>query len=120
VNHPIYNLDISNAPDAGGHFGRFGGRFAAETLMQPLKEIEEAFFAAWADPAFHAERLDLLKHYVGRATPLYHARRLSAANGGAHAASGFGGGVTVGAVVSLNLASFKCTGNGPSIVYISC
>jgi tryptophan synthase beta chain len=83
LNHLMYNLDIEHAPDAGGHFGRFGGRFAAETLMQPLKEIEDAFFAAWADPAFHEERLDLLKHYVGRATPLYHAKHLSAENGGA-------------------------------------
>jgi tryptophan synthase beta chain len=79
----MYNLDITHAPDAGGHFGRFGGRFAAETLMQPLKEIEDAFFEAWADPAFHEERLGLLKHYVGRATPLYHAKHLSAENGGA-------------------------------------
>jgi len=79
----MYNLDITHAPDAGGHFGPFGGRFAAETLMQPLKEIEEAFFEAWQDESFHAERLDLLKNYVGRATPLYHAKQLSAATGGA-------------------------------------
>ncbi len=78
-----YSLPIGHMPDAGGHFGRFGGRFAAETLMRPLKEIEDAFFEAWNDPAFHAERLDLLKNYVGRATPLYHARRLSEENGGA-------------------------------------
>lgn len=83
LNLPMYSLDIEHAPDAGGHFGRFGGRFAAETLMQPLKEIEDAFFEAWADPAFHEERLSLLKHYVGRATPLYHAKHLSAENGGA-------------------------------------
>jgi len=79
----MYDFDIAHAPDAGGHFGRFGGRFAAETLMQPLKEIEEAFFEAWADPAFHEERLHLLHHYVGRATPLYHAKHLSAEVGGA-------------------------------------
>jgi len=79
----MYNLDITHAPDAGGHFGKFGGRFAAETLMQPLKEIEEAFFEAWADDAFHAERMDLLKNYVGRATPLYHAKQLTAVTGGA-------------------------------------
>jgi len=80
---PIYNLEITHQPDANGHFGQFGGRFAAETLMGPLKEIEDAFFEAWADPAFHAERMDLLKHYVGRATPLYHAKHLSEAVGGA-------------------------------------
>ena len=79
----IYNLEIKHAPDAGGHFGRFGGRFAAETLMQPLQEIEDAFFEAWADPAFHKERFDLLKNYVGRATPLYHAKHLSKEVGGA-------------------------------------
>jgi len=82
-----YDLTIKHAPDAGGHFEAngilFGGRFAAETLMQPLQEIEDAFFEAWADPAFHAERLDLLKNYVGRATPLYHAKHLSEAVGGA-------------------------------------
>jgi len=78
-----YDLNISHPPDSGGHFGRFGGRFAAETLMRPLKEIEDAFFEAWGDPAFHAERMDLLKNYVGRATPLYHAKRLSEETGGA-------------------------------------
>jgi len=79
----MYHFDITHAPDARGHFGRFGGRFAAETLMGPLKEIEEAFFDAWADPAFHEERLHLLHNYVGRATPLYHAKHLSAEVGGA-------------------------------------
>ncbi|MDX8387210.1 MAG: tryptophan synthase subunit beta [Ghiorsea sp.] len=79
----MYNLEMEHMPDEGGHFGRFGGRFAAETLMQPLKEIEDAFMAAWADPEFHKERLDLLKNYVGRATPLYHAKQLTAEVGGA-------------------------------------
>jgi len=79
----MYNLDITHAPDEGGHFGKFGGRFAAETLMQPLKEIEEAFYEAWADESFHGERLDLLENYVGRATPLYHAKQLTEAVGGA-------------------------------------
>ncbi len=79
----MYDLTIKHMPDEGGHFGEFGGRFAAETLMQPLKEIEDAFFEAWADPSFHEERLDLLKNYVGRITPLYHAKHLSAEVGGA-------------------------------------
>ncbi len=78
-----YDLDIKHAPDEGGHFGKYGGRFAAETLMQPLKEIEDAFFEAWADPEFHKERLDLLKNYVGRMTPLYHAKQLTNEVGGA-------------------------------------
>ncbi len=74
---------ITHAPDSGGHFGRFGGRFAAETLMQPLRELEDAFFAAWQDPEFHRQRRDLLQHYVGRPTPLYHAQNLSRQIGGA-------------------------------------
>ncbi len=78
-----YDLEIKHAPDEGGHFGKYGGRFAAETLMQPLKEIEDAFFEAWADPEFHTERLDLLKNYVGRMTPLYYAKQLSEKVGGA-------------------------------------
>ena len=53
----MYNLKMEHMPDEGGHFGRFGGRFAAETLMQPLKEIEDAFFEAWGDPSFHEERI---------------------------------------------------------------
>ncbi len=78
-----YDLMITHMPDAGGHFGRFGGKFAAETLMEPLQALQDAFFTAWEDPDFHQERFDLLQHYVGRATPLYHAKRLSAENGGA-------------------------------------
>ncbi len=78
-----YDLTISHPPDARGHFGRFGGRFVGETLMGPLQELEEAFASAWADPAFHDERMHLLQNYVGRATPLYHAERLSRENGGA-------------------------------------
>jgi len=78
-----YDMTITHAPDANGHFGIYGGRFAAETLMGPLKALEEAFFEAWQDPAFQQERMQLLQHYVGRATPLYHADRLSRENGGA-------------------------------------
>jgi len=83
INDSIYNLDISHPPDINGHFGRFGGRFAAETLMGPLKELEEAFYDAWKDEGFHTERMHLLQNYVGRATPLYHAERLSSEVGGA-------------------------------------
>ncbi len=79
----IYHMDITHRPDANGHFGRFGGRFAAETLMGPLKELEIAFDEAWADESFQAERIHLLKNYVGRATPLYHAKHLSNEIGGA-------------------------------------
>ncbi len=64
-----------------GYFGRFGGRYVSELLMAPLEELETAFATAWADPSFH-QRLDwLLKHYVGRPTPVYPAERLSQATG---------------------------------------
>jgi tryptophan synthase beta chain len=64
-------------PDARGRFGDYGGRFAPETLMPALAELEAAFEAAWADPAFR-DRLDgLLRDYVGRPTPLYPAEHLS-------------------------------------------
>ena len=55
-------------PDAGGHFGDYGGRFVAETLMPLMLHLEQAYDAAKDDPAFHAELNGLLKHYVGRQT----------------------------------------------------
>ncbi len=70
-------------PDAAGHFGAFGGRFVAETLMPLILELEKAYDAAKDDPAFHAEMNGLLKHYVGRPSQLYFAERLSAHLGGA-------------------------------------
>ena len=66
-----------------GHFGPYGGRYVAETLMPALLELEAAFKAAMADPAFHAEMQMLLKDYVGRPSPLYLAQRLTAQCGGA-------------------------------------
>jgi len=79
----MYDFSIKHPPDAGGHFGRFGGKYAAETLMGPLAELEAAFFESWEDEAFQHERMRLLHEYAGRATPLYHAERLSRENGGA-------------------------------------
>lgn len=70
-------------PDAGGHFGPYGGRYVPETLMAPLEELERAYYEARQDPAFHAELSDLLAHYAGRPTPLYEAKRLSDQLGGA-------------------------------------
>jgi len=70
-------------PDANGHFGEFGGRYVAETLMPLVLELEQAYIAAKADPAFQAELDDLLKHYVGRPSPLYYAERLTDELGGA-------------------------------------
>lgn len=76
-------IDFSNTPDPTGHFGRFGGRFVAETLIGPLDELAAAYDAARVDPAFIAEFEHDLKHYVGRPSPIYEARRLSEENGGA-------------------------------------
>lgn len=70
-------------PDADGHFGAFGGRFVAETLMPLLLDLEKAYDAAKKDPSFHAELNGLLTHYVGRESPLYFAPRLTEHFGGA-------------------------------------
>src|SRR3954467_1788828 len=70
-------------PDARGYFGEFGGRYVPETLVEPVEELERAYFQVRDDPSFGAELDRLLKHYVGRPTPVYEARRLSAAAGGA-------------------------------------
>jgi tryptophan synthase beta chain len=72
-----------NGPDERGHFGIFGGRFVAETLMPLVLALEEAYGKAKADPEFHRELDGLLKHYVGRPSPLYFAERLTAHLGGA-------------------------------------
>ena len=74
---------LRSGPDANGHFGEFGGRYVAETLMPLILELEQAYIDAKADPAFHAELEDLLKHYVGRPSPLYFAARLTEELGGA-------------------------------------
>ncbi len=66
-------------PDDRGHFGQFGGRYVAETLMPLILELEREYRAAKADPAFQAQFDDLMEHYVGRPSPLYHAERLSEA-----------------------------------------
>ncbi len=73
----------SHPPDALGRFGAFGGRFVPETVMAALDELEDATREAFADPAFHAERAQLMRDYVGRPTPLYLAERLTAHAGGA-------------------------------------
>ena len=72
-----------NQPDERGHFGQFGGRYVAETLMPLVLDLEREYRAAKADPAFHAEFDDLLEHYVGRPSPLYFAPRLTEELGGA-------------------------------------
>ena len=70
-------------PDAGGHFGTFGGQYVPETLMPIILELNQEYRRALKDPSFIAERDDLLEHYVGRPSPLYFAPRLTEACGGA-------------------------------------
>ena len=70
-------------PDAKGHFGPYGGQFVAETLMEPLRQLSEAYGRLKDDPAFLAELDRDLTHYVGRPSPLYLAERLTRAWGGA-------------------------------------
>ena len=69
-------------PDARGYYGPYGGRFVPETLIAPLRELEQAYDQARQDPAFQNAFADLMRHYVGRPTPLTPARRLTASCGG--------------------------------------
>jgi len=73
----------SQVPDAAGRFGSFGGRYVPETLTRALDELAAEYEKALADDQFQAELDKLLHHYVGRASPLYHAERLSRKCGGA-------------------------------------
>ena len=70
-------------PDASGHFGIYGGTFVAETLIHALEELKQAYERYREDPEFVAEFNDELEHFVGRPSPIYHARRWSAQVGGA-------------------------------------
>jgi tryptophan synthase beta chain len=70
-------------PDARGYFGEYGGRYVPETLVEPVEQLERAYFKVRDDAAFSAELNRLLAHYVGRPTPVYEATRLSRAAGGA-------------------------------------
>ena len=72
-----------NQPDERGHFGQFGGRYVAETLMPLILDLEREYRAAQADPAFKEEFEGLLAHYVGRPSPRYFAERLTEHLGGA-------------------------------------
>jgi len=74
---------MTQQPDPRGHFGQFGGRYVAETLMPALLELEQAYRAAQADPLFHREFDSYLRDYVGRPSPLYLAQRLTEHAGGA-------------------------------------
>ncbi|MCE1273675.1 MAG: tryptophan synthase subunit beta, partial [Chlorobiales bacterium] len=74
---------VYNAPNAAGHFGAFGGKFIPETLIKNAADLEREYLKAKEDPEFHASLDLLLRDYVGRATPLYRAARLSEKLGGA-------------------------------------
>ena len=70
-------------PDQRGHFGPYGGIFVSETLIPALEELRKMYAQCLADPDFSAEFEYELKHYVGRPSPIYHARRMSDTLGGA-------------------------------------
>jgi tryptophan synthase beta chain len=76
-------IALENLPDEKGHFGQYGGRYVPETLMHPLKELEEEYFRAQHDPEFQRELSYYLTEFVGRPTPLYFAERLTKDLGGA-------------------------------------
>jgi tryptophan synthase beta chain len=77
MNIPQQVNSFRTGPDERGHFGLYGGRFVAETLMPLILDLERAYTAAKSDPAFRAQMDGYLKHYVGRPSPLYFAERLT-------------------------------------------
>ncbi|MGL4496312.1 MAG: pyridoxal-phosphate dependent enzyme, partial [Beijerinckiaceae bacterium] len=74
---------LRTGPDEGGHFGLFGGRFVAETLMPLVLELEKAYADARIDPSFQADMANYMTHYIGRPSPLYFAERMTEHLGGA-------------------------------------
>ena len=81
--HAAESVSLKDLPDANGHFGPYGGRFVAETLMGPLEELRLAYQKYVKDPDFQAELDSDLARFVGRPSPLYHAERWSRKLGGA-------------------------------------
>ncbi|MBC7405754.1 MAG: tryptophan synthase subunit beta [Cytophaga sp.] len=79
----IYHSATYNFPDSKGHFGAYGGTFVSETLTHALTELKEAYAKYQQDPVFLAEYRSELKHFVGRPSPVYHAKRWSEIMGGA-------------------------------------
>src|SRR5829696_10229277 len=73
----------SRDPDARGYYGSFGGRFVPETLVAPIEELTQAYFRVRDEEGFRTELGDLLRNYVGRPTPIYEAKRMTASAGGA-------------------------------------
>src|SRR6185295_11994130 len=76
-------MRMYDLPDASGHFGRYGGTFVSETLIHALDELKSAYERYRSEPQFLAEFAHELKHYVGRPSPVYHAKRWSERLGGA-------------------------------------
>ena len=83
MNQALLPNSLRTGPDARGRFGQCGGRFVAETLMPLVLAVEQAYAAAKADPSFQVELDDYLKNYVGRPSPMWFAKRLTDALGGA-------------------------------------
>jgi len=79
----LSTVDWNSFPDEKGHFGIYGGRFAAETLMDAIEELGDAYESLKTNPQFQKDYDDDLRHYVGRPSPLYHAKRWSKELGGA-------------------------------------
>lgn len=77
ISHFMSTVVSPNLPDVEGHFGPYGGRYVPETLMHPLKELEQEYFRAQKDPAFQKELQYYLREFCGRPTPLYFAERLT-------------------------------------------
>ncbi len=73
----MHQFEGKTYPDSNGHFGPYGGRYVGETLMPALLELEDAYQNIVPDPGFQKEFHELLHHYAGRPTPLFHAKRLS-------------------------------------------
>ena len=78
-----FSNSYKSVPDKEGHFGIFGGRYVAETLMPLILQVEESYAQAKSDPEFSNELKYYLEHYVGRPSPLYFASRLTEFFGGA-------------------------------------
>ena len=74
IDQPVFG---QRDPDDRGYFGAYGGRFVPETLFAPIEELTRGYLAARADASFGEELSNLLRHYVGRPTPLYETRRLA-------------------------------------------
>jgi len=83
ANLDLSKIDWNSFPDNKGHFGIYGGRFAAETLMEAIEELEKAYYSLKDNADFQADYDNDLRHYVGRPSPLYHAERWSNELGGA-------------------------------------